>query len=131
MPVQPADPLGVLGDLPTVTRYSERERDWEYMRWIKVRPCRLLGVDGAGECTGRGVQVAHVGEIGVRAKSHRSGDDTQTIPLCPDHHYDCDNRRGYFAGWPLLRLRDWADAAIADERDRYARYLAGRDLIPF
>jgi len=125
----PAHPLGVLGDLPAV-KYSERERDWDYLRWVKCRPCRLRGVDGAGDCRGV-VQAAHAGDVGIRALSRRSGDDTDCVPLCEDHHFERDNRRGYFEGMAVLELRDWSEAAIADERDRYARYLAGRDAIPF
>jgi hypothetical protein len=100
------------------------------LRAIKLRPCRLRGVDGAGDCRGV-VQAAHAGDVGVRALSRRSGTDRDCVPLCADHHYDRDNRRGYFEGMDVLDLRAWSDAAIADELERYLRQQAGESSIPF
>jgi len=113
-----------------VTRYSERPRDMAYMRWVKLQPCRLSGVDGASDCEGV-VQAAHVGDVGVRALSHRSGTDRDCVPLCERHHAERDNRRGYFDEMDVLELRAWSDAAIADEQERHAAQLAGADAIPF
>lgn len=113
-----------------MTRYSERERDFAYLGWVKLQRCRVAGIDGAGDCRGV-VQAAHAGDVGVRALSHRSGEDTDCIPLCEEHHFQRDHRRGYFEGWSVLELRDWSEAAIAWCRVRHDRQLAGVDMIPF
>ncbi len=111
-----------------MTRYSERERDWAYMSFVKAQPCALRGVDGAGDCGGP-VQAAHCGDVGVRALSHRSGGDETCAPLCRDHHGQRDERRGFFAGWDDLRLRAWSEAAYGACRRCWEAWRAGP--VPF
>jgi len=97
------------------TKYARRERDFEYMKWVKTQPCLLAGVEGAGPCTGV-VEADHAGlERGIGMKAP---DDT-CIPLCSGHHLDRHACTGFFRGRPKDWKRAWRVNAIAVTRTRY------------
>ncbi len=90
------------------TKYARRERDIDFMGWVKTQPCLLACVDGAGPCAGV-VEADHAGDRGMGQKSP---DDT-CIPLCTVHHTDRHSCTGFFRGRPKPWKREWRHAAIA------------------
>lgn len=95
-----------------MTRHSERERDFEYMAWVKTQPCRLRYVRAAGPCSEGSRAWAEADHAGERA-GFRRGADEDTIPLCRRHHADRTTRRGFFAGRTWSWMRAWCDDEIA------------------
>lgn len=112
-----------------MTSYSERERDFEFMGWIKLQRCILADVEGAGPCTrGWCVEADHAGDRGYSQKSH----DRETIPLCRKHHRDRTESDGYFRGWSKARKREWRHERIAEWQEKYrVRGRLGDGDIPF
>ena len=103
--------------------YRKRERDLEYMRWVKRQPCIVRSLPlclfvGPGTsalavfsvqtpCSGP-VEADHAGERGIGQKA----DDRTCIPLCQNHHRERTDHMRTFR--PLTRdeLRAWRAAAI-------------------
>lgn len=55
-------------------RYARRDRQREYMLWVKTQPCLV--------CGRKPTEAAHTGSRGFGQKAP----DQFVIPLCPDHH---------------------------------------------
>lgn len=104
------------------TKYSQRERNFEFMGWVKQQPCVVTvigplqysiensyGIKQRVEtpCFGL-VEADHQGARGL---SHKA-DDTTCVPMCRDHHNERTDHRGSFR--PLTRdeARLWRAAAI-------------------
>lgn len=96
------------------TKYAMRERDIDYMLWVKTLPCLLAGVDGAGPCTG----VVEADHAGLRGMGQKAPDDT-CIPLCSGHHLDRHACTGFFRGRPKEWKRDWRLCAIAETQAQH------------
>lgn len=103
------------------TKYAQRERDIDYMLWVKTLPCLLAGNPEAGPCTGV-VEADHAGERGLGQKAP---DDT-CIPLCSGHHLDRHACTGFFRGRPKPWKREWRAEAI--EKTRAAHRASGGDF---
>ncbi len=93
------------------TSHAKRQRDFEYMAFVRSRPCiaRLL-VTGGYECEGR-IEADHVGG------RYGQDSDRRCIPLCSLHHRQRTGvvgGRGLFAGWSLDRKREWGRQAVAE-----------------
>lgn len=103
------------------TKYRRRERDLEFMRWVKRQPCIVRALppwefmsDAARRvfstttaCTGP-VEADHMGERGIGQKA----DDRTCVPMCRNHHRERTDHMRTFR--PLTRdeLRVWRAAAI-------------------
>lgn len=96
------------------TKYAQRERDFDYMGWVKTRPCLLRTI---GPCSGV-VEADHAGERGLGQKAP----DNTCIPLCSSHHLDRHACTGFFRGLPRDWKRRWRRAAIAHTQHRYRRF---------
>lgn len=96
-----------------MSRYRNRARDFAYMGAVKLLPCLLRGVAGAGDCDGP-VEADHAGE---RAFARKAPDDT-CIPLCRRHHRDRTDMRGIFKTFDRVAMRAWCDERIAETRRR-------------
>lgn len=92
------------------TKYRRRERDFEYMVWIKTQRCCAPVVD----CDGP-IEAHHAGRRGL---GHKAPDDT-CIPLCRRHHRDITDMTFVFR-WTRDELRTWQDAQIDRHRALYA-----------
>lgn len=113
-----------------MTRYSERPRWFVFLGWVKAQRC-VVGEELGGwvycDAGGRGWSEAdHAGRRGYGQKS----DDREAIPLCPTHHRERTDARGYFAGWDADRMRPWLDHWIAIVWGRWERLEAAGPL-PF
>lgn len=106
------------------SKYRRRDRDFEYMGWIKQQPCLLYGADGAGDCSPGWVEADHAGTRPYGQKA----DDTTCIPLCSRHHRDRTDRSGFFRGKTKDWHREWCDSAITVMRDRYEAHKGGMEL---
>lgn len=101
--------------------YRKRERDLEFMRWVKRQPCILralppflhmevaksVGFKAMTPCAGP-VEADHMGERGIGQKA----DDRTCVPMCRNHHRERTDHMRTFR--PLTRdeLRAWRTAAI-------------------
>jgi hypothetical protein len=106
---------------PGSTKYSRRERDFEFMGWVKRQPCivvaiapflfmeaaKALGFKKQTPCSGP-IEADH---MGARGLSHKA-DDRTCVPLCNGHHRERTDHAGTFR--PLTRdeLRAWRAAAF-------------------
>lgn len=104
--------------------YSRRERDREYMKWVKCQPC-AIAEEPEHRCDGP-VEADHAGEIGTRALGRKAPDDT-CIPLCTKAHMERQRWRGFFSGWGVIRVREWTEAVIARLRKQYLATLPRLD----
>jgi len=95
-----------------VSKHSRRDRDYEYMGFVKCQPC-LLG--HLRDCEGP-VEADHAGErVGYRAP------DSSCISLCSKHHRDRHASAGFFSTMTRAQRRVWLDDKIAETRGRYCR----------
>jgi len=94
------------------TKYARRERDFEYMRWVKTLPCLLVG---EGHCS----SVVEADHAGLDAGLNQKAPDRTCIPLCSRHHLDRHAATGYFRGREKAWKRDWREAAIAKTQKLY------------
>lgn len=101
--------------------YARRERDFEYMAFVKTMPCALSGESGH-RCDGAS-EADHAGDVGVRGLGAKA-DDRTCIALCPGGHRERTERRGYFAGMDTLAMRAWTEAQIARHQAAYAEHRA-------
>jgi hypothetical protein len=81
--------------------YRGRERDVDYMLWVKRLPCLMRGIWGT--CSGP-VEADHAGLRGVGRKSH----DSTCIPLCRYHH----GASRFPRAWLQAQRRAWLHAAV-------------------
>jgi len=106
------------------TKYARRERDLEFMRFVKTLPCLLAGVEGAGPCAG----PTEADHAGLDAGLNQKAPDSTCIPLCSQHHFDRHACMRFFRGVPKQEKREWRLAAIEKTQ---AEYLAqGGTFIP-
>lgn len=106
------------------TKYSRRERDLEFMRFVKRQPCfvRVLSPLAlaaelrpvvmptsvlATPCGGP-VEADHMGERGIGQKA----DDKTCAPLCQKHHRERHDHSGTFRPLTKAELRAWRARAI-------------------
>lgn len=87
-------------------RRSERERDPEFMRWVRRQPCSVR-VDPPDPnrltpCCGR-VEADHMGD---RAVGRKASDDT-CAPMCSTHHVQRSSHHGSFYELDQEELREW------------------------
>lgn len=111
-----------------MTRYSDRERGFEFMEWVRTLPCVVSRIGGAGileapmtgfgRCVGP-VQADHAGRRS--GMSHKALDRT-CIPMCMTHHVQRTEYRGVFGHITLDQRRDWCAAAIAHTHDVARQY---------
>lgn len=111
---------------PRSTSYSRRERDTDYMLWIKQRTCSVgqgaepvafdLWRGGTIDECQRGIEAHHAGVHGL---GNKAADDT-CIPLCDHHHDALTDRSGCFAGWPRGAVKQWELAVVTHYQARYA-----------
>lgn len=99
--------------------YKRRERDFDYMGWVKQQPCAAATLSA---CEGP-VEADHAGRRGVGQKA----DDSTCIPLCSSHHRQRTDFSGVFRDWDRERMRYWLIGEIASANTRYA----ARDACPF
>jgi hypothetical protein len=99
----------------STSSYRRRERDFDYMGWIKTQSCAAATVGGVGDCQGP-IEADHAGRRGL---SRKAPDDT-CIPLCQLHHRQRTDHSGLFRTWTRERMRDWLDLEIEHHRSMYA-----------
>jgi len=98
------------------TRYASRERDFDYMGWVKTLPCLLYRLEGAGPCSPGYAEADHAGlDAGLSQKAP----DNTCIPLCSDHHLDRHAATGFFRGRSKDWKREWRLEAIAKTQAAY------------
>lgn len=92
-------------------RRSERERDPEFMHWVRRQPCSVrVDVPDPNRitpCRGR-VESDHMGE---RPVGRKASDDT-CAPMCSKHHKERTWHRGAFFELDQEQLRAWRGRAI-------------------
>lgn len=106
-----------------MSEYSDRDRDFDRMGWIKLQRCcaHTIGHD-VGPCRGP-IEADHAGGYADgRGTSHKSTDDT-TIPLCARHHREPGLRSILFGRLALGELREWQDRMIAHYRAAYLEHV--------
>lgn len=119
------------------TSYSRRERNFDFMTWIRAQPCillelnpiafirRTLPLGSAAKlihtiscnrttiCAGS-VEADHQGAHGLGQKA----DDFTCVPMCQQHHRERTDHSGIFR--PLTRDEVRAWRAVAIERTQAA-----------
>ena len=96
----------------STSRYRRRERDFDYMGWVKTQPCAARHL---GPCSG-GIEADHAGRRGLGQKA---GDDT-CVAMCATHHRARTDHAGVFKHWKREEMRLWLDAQVEQHRARYA-----------
>lgn len=94
-------------------RRSERERDVDYMMWVKRQLCCARTIPGH-HCAGP-IEADHAG---WRPLGRKASDNT-CIPLCQLGHRQRTDFSGPFRDWNKAQMREWLDTAIALMRYRY------------
>lgn len=103
------------------TKYRRRERDTDFMLFVKRQPCvvrelppyafagpgHVEAVKRATACGGR-VEADHAGDRGLGQKA----DDDTCIPLCSSHHRERTDHTGTFRQLTRDEARAWRTAAI-------------------
>ena len=97
------------------TKYAMRERDFDYMGWVKTLRCLLSGLDGAGPCSG----VVEADHAGLNSSLSSKAPDDTCIPLCTGHHRDRHACTGFFRGLEKDWKREWRLEAIAKTQGEY------------
>lgn len=90
--------------------YRKRERDFEFMGFVKRQPCIVRTMppsDVHTFCRGR-VEADH---LGVRGMGQKANDRT-CAPLCEGHHRERHDHAGTFRPLTKAELRDWRARAI-------------------
>lgn len=94
-------------------RRSDRKREPEYRRWIKLQPCCASGLS---QCYGE-VEADHAG----RRPYGRKADDNTCIPLCQRHHEQRASFHGPFKTWNQAMMRLWLHGHILVYQAQYKR----------
>lgn len=106
------------------TKYRNRERDVEYMLWVKRQLCAatslyvipgLVGERSAALLCSGPVEADHTGRRGIGRKA----DDATCIPLCARHHRERTDFGGVFRTWDQTRMRLWLESVASATRARY------------
>ena len=92
-------------------KYARRERDWDYMGWVKTLPCLLART----ECSGT-IEADHTGMDSPMGQ--KAPDDT-CVPLCSRHHRDRHDGLGFFRGQTREVRREWRLWAIDKTQAEY------------
>lgn len=96
-------------------KYARRERDRDYMNFIRWCDCILKDVKDASSCH-RKMEADHAGErgggINATAGKGEKAPDRTCIPMCKTHHGERTDYHGYFKGWDGDRMRAWCDEKI-------------------
>jgi len=79
------------------SRYSQRERETDYMLWVKTLPCCCSHL---GACEGV-VEADHAGARGLGMKAS----DWTCIPICTLHHRQRTDFSGPFKTWDQTMMR--------------------------
>lgn len=98
------------------TKYASRERDIDYMLWVKTLPCLIASLEGAGPCS----SVVEPDHVGVRGIGQKAPDDT-CVPLCSTHHLDRHAHTGYFRYRSKEWTREWREEAIRKTQAEHQR----------
>lgn len=98
------------------TKYAERERDFDFMMFVKSLPCLIAGLEGAGHCS----SVVEPDHVGVRGIGQKAPDDT-CVPLCSTHHLDRHAHTGYFRYRSKEWTREWREEAIRKTQAEHQR----------
>lgn len=100
------------------TSYSRRERDFEFMGWVKRQSCMLRELSLVDftrsivalpddPCSGP-IEADHMGSRGISQKA----DDNTCVPMCTHHHRRRTDHSGPFRYLTRDELRAWRAAAI-------------------
>lgn len=94
------------------TSYRRRERDLEFMRWVRKLPCAVRAEapdprNAPTPCTGR-VEADHMGERALGRKA----EDTTCAPMCWRHHRERTDHSGSFRALTREDVRAWRARAI-------------------
>lgn len=121
-PLQRRAPLRRLQSLRTKrkTKYRQRQRDTDYMAWVRRQPCSAKGM---GTCSGR-VEADHTGKRGVGQKA----DDRTCIPLCHKHHVQRTSFSGPFRSWNQEAMRVWLAVTLLQIKVRRTDHIANLRL---
>lgn len=98
---------------PRSTSYARRERDFDYMMWVKSLECLAQSM---GPCDG----VTEADHVGARAASHKSADD-ETIPLCTRHHAMRTAFTGVFKRFDRSAMREWVATALLVTQEAFRK----------
>lgn len=112
---------------PRSTKYSRRERNWDYMGWIRTLPCICTTEACSFELTGGVWRGGHPGGCSGPVEDHHAGEhgygekapDDTCIPMCTRHHEQLTNRRLVFGGWDPRALKEWELAMIKNYQRRW------------
>lgn len=115
-----------LGTARRRSAYASRERDTEYMRFVKTLTCAASSATWAAmpwhidpvhvRCRGP-IEADHMGARGVGRKA----DDRTCVPMCQSHHRDRTDHAGLFKHATKDQLRTWRAQVIAETQAAYAR----------
>ena len=108
-----AKPMRRAVPLKELSRYRTRERDVDYMLWVRKLPCAAREFDHG--CDGH-VEADHAGRRGLGQKA----DDRTCIPLCRKHHEQRAIFHGVFRTWDQARMRSWLLATIEATQAMYS-----------
>lgn len=86
------------------TRYRRRERNFAHMAAVRQLPCAARTLGG---CFGP-IECHHAGRRFVGMKCP----DTETTPMCQQHHRQFTDHTGPFKTWTREERRTWQDEAI-------------------
>lgn len=127
------EPIGISES--TRVPYAERERDWDFMGFVKTMPCAVLVDPPTGVVATPCRDHIEADHQGPHAAQRKAADDT-CVAMCDGHHDERHDRPpgGTFTGMSIEREREWRNAQIERTQRAYADHRAGRvtnDGVPF
>lgn len=122
----------VTADLDPEDELARRQRELDFVAWVRRQRCVLAGVRGAGECSGPGVDPDHMGTVAHHDRgTSQLPSDLTCVPMCRRHHEDRHANTGYFAGMLKRDRLLWQLRAIARTQLAYVRWRSSTPLVPF
>lgn len=124
----------IVADIDPEDEVARRNRELDFLNWVRRQPCELRGVAYAGPCTGAFCDPDHMGTMAHHDRGlGLKPSDLTCVPLCRGHHDARHGRVGYFSTERMTRWDEhrWRLAAIARTQLRYVRWRAGEQRVPF
>lgn len=97
------------------TKYARRERDLEYLAWVRRQPCLVAAILGCGVDCGGPIEADHCGERGLGQKAP----DATALPMCRHHHRQRHDVQGFWRALSREQRREILNEQIAGHRAIY------------
>lgn len=98
--------------------------DKSYLQWVREQPCACqpCGARSEAHHPTNGETERHAKSLGGRRGLSQKAADATAFPLCPKHHDQLHDGRGFFEDMNRSARRAWQDEQSALWRFRYEQF---------